>query len=812
MPKWLKTTLKIIAALIGLIIILFVSITLYVVTHKKKVLTMVTTTLNRNINGTLTIGDMNPTFFKGFPDVSLTLKDVTLKDKKWNEHRHTLLTAKALAVSVNTAALLKGVIQVNSMSIADAAIDLYTDTTGYSNTAIFGKKPKAKNEKTGSESATEIKRFSLNNVTFTLDNQQAKKLFNFAVDQLDGHIDYPGSGWHAGLELKTLAKSMSFNTRQGSFIKNRELEGGFDISYDRHSKFITAAPETLNIGGIPFIIGAKFSTGQKANTFAFDISAPSVLWQRAASLLAPNITRKLNMFGLKNPLEIHCLLNGSFSGGNDPDILVTCKVRDNVLSAIGGTFDHCSFDGLFTNNYIKGMGLTDANSAIKIYHLTANYKELPILIDTAIINNLDHPVGMGTVRSKFDVAKVNNLLGNQTLSFTRGAASLRLAVKANFEDFRLHKPEVHGIINVANADVSYVPRNLNFKNTSISLNFTGNDLLLNNIRLQTGRSIVLMQGRVNNFLNLYYDAPENILLTWQMHSPQLYLAEFLGFLSSRRNAAPARRTAARTPAKSSASFIDQFNSVFEKARAEMHLTVDNLHYKKFLATSVNANLFVSADGIALKNVSLKQAGGSLKLNGSVVQTSSTNRFTLNTAVDNANIRNFFYSFDNFGLKDLTYQNLTGFLSAQTNITGNVTDAGSLVPNSVNGTVAIDLKKGALINFAPIKSVGKYAFPFRNLNNITFDDLTGKFDLHGEKITIEPMMINSSVLNLDVAGIYSLGKGTNIALDVPLRDPGKDKDKSKEEKTNRRMNGIVLHLLATDEGTGKMKIKLNHNHK
>ena len=95
-----------------------------------------------------------------------------------------------------------------------------------------------------------------------------------------------------------------------------------------------------------------------------------------------------------------------------------------------------------------------------------------------------------------------------------------------------------------------------------------------------------------------------------------------------------------------------------------------------------------------------------------------------------------------------------------------------------------------------------------MDTITFTNLNGKLDIKGERITIAPMKINSSVLNMDLAGIYSFGKGTNIALDVPLRNPKKDKDITDEEILEERRNrGIVLHLLATDGEDGKVKIKL-----
>lgn len=74
------------------------------------------------------------------------------------------------------------------------------------------------------------------------------------------------------------------------------------------------------------------------------------------------------------------------------------------------------------------------------------------------------------------------------------------------------------------------------------------------------------------------------------------------------------------------------------------------------------------------------------------------------------------------------------------------------------------------------------------------------------------MINSSVLNMNIAGVYAFSKGTNIALDVPLRNPKKDEDiTNKQELNERRMKGIVLHILASDGDDGKIKFGWNSNH-
>ncbi|ACU04544.1 AsmA-like C-terminal region-containing protein [Pedobacter heparinus] len=807
MPRWSKITLIVFAAIIGLVLLIYVALAVYVNANKKSLLITVTERLNKNLNGKMTIESMDPTFLKGFPGVSLSLRNVVLRDSLWNLHRHNLLEAKDFDIAVNIMGLLRGAIDIEKVGINNATIYLFTDSNGYTNTAVFKKNKQQKQTNERGSSPAEIRKITLNNVDFVVNNQKGHKLFQFVVDELKAKVDYKLlGGWEADLKLKLLAKSLAFNTRRGSFIKDKLLEGPFKINYDDNSGIVTVAPNKLNIGTDPFIIGAKFDTSKENTEFTINIEAPAILWRNASALLAPNITSKLNMFNLDRPIYAKCLLKGNMGPGGDPLIYVEAIVKDNVLTTPGGVVDKCNFNGVFTNNYVKGNDFTDANSAIKLYNFKGNYKEIPFSIDTAFVVNLDKPIASGIFKSQFDISKLNNVVGDETLKFGKGTANVNLAYSADIVNFKLTKPLVSGSIDIKNADVSYVPRKLRFNNTAILLNFTNNDLFIKNIRLQSGKSIVFMDGSIRNFLNLYYTAPEKILLNWKVRSPEIHLGEFIGFLGSRK---PARVVKKRNAGKS--TFSEDLNEVFEKSNVNMNVSVDKVYYNKFLATNANADLLLSELGIAIKNVSVRHAGGLLKLNGNISQKGSINRFTINTTLSNVDIRNFFYSFDNFGLKSLTSQNLRGFLNSRTNISGGITDQGKLVANSMSGSVIFDLKKGALLNFDPVISVGKFAFPFRDLNNITFTNLNGRFDIRGQQITINPMQINSSLLNMDVAGIYSFGNGTNIAVDVPLRNPKKDEDiTDKEEKKARRMKGIVLHLLATDGENGKIKIKLNRN--
>jgi len=747
---------------------------------------------------------MEPTLLSGFPGVSLRLNNVVLKDQRWSEHNHTLLKAGDINVTVNTLGLFRGAVEINKMIISNASVYLYTDSTGYTNTSVFRKKPKLDDTVSNtSGSSMEIRKMVLQRVNLVINNVKGSKLFQFQVNKVDGSVDYPSTGWTANIDLDVMVKSLAFNTRRGSFIKDQRLHGPFNVSFDSKTSVIDVAPNGLKIGPNDFVIAASFNTSKDPTAFNISIQANQITWRNAAALLAPNIKKRLDQFNLKNPIDVNCSIIGDMGPGGDPYINVVADVKNNVLSTPGGNVDSCSFRGMYTNNFFEGKGLSDENSAIKLFNFKGSYAQIPFNIDTAFINNFKAPVATGVVKSRFDISKLNAIVGEDLMQFNSGQADLNLTYSADLVDLMLRKPYFTGYVNVKNADVSYKPRNLRFKNTGLALKFTGPDLFINDLRLQSGKSILLMEGSIRNFLNLYYTAPEKIVLNWEIKSPQLHLGEFLGFLNARPNVT-------QTKSRTKGNFASDLNNVFNKSKVNLNLQVDKIYYKKFLATDATAQLFVSESGIQIKDTRIKHANGSIGLTGNLYQTGTTTRFAIDANVANADVKRLFYGFDNFGLESITHQNITGHLFSKVKLNGRISNRGVLLPNSLNGLIAFNLKNGALLNFQPLIDVGKFAFPLRDLNNITFSDLGGALDVRGEKINIRPMKISSSILNLDVAGTYAMKKGTNITLDVPLRNPKRDEGSSRKEQLENRMRGIVLHLVAVDGDDGKIKIKLNRN--
>lgn len=794
----LRLTAKILGVLVLLVVLAYVGFGFYIKANKKEVLAKITAQLNENLDGTLTIGDMEPAFFAAFPRVSILLTDVHLRDRKFPEHHKEFLRAGKVEVAVNLLSLLRGAISIGKIGIYDADVYLLTDASGYSNTSVFKKKEK---RSSGSGSFPELRKFTLTDVHFTADNRRRNKLFDYRIDALKGDVDLNILGsWDANITLKGFAESMSFNRDRGSFMFKKALDGKFAAHYDTNGK-LTLDEQPLEIGEQKFLVSAHFFLDDPNGKFDIKIVNPKILWRDASHLLAENISKRLDLFNLSEPIWVSCDLVGSFASSDDPLILVNAKVRNNTLDTPGGRVRNCSFDGVFTNHFDRNKGFNDPNSAILLGNFTGEYGSVPFTMQQFAINDLEKPMARGDFRSRFTLDKLNGLIDRNLINFHGGSADVAVDFTADVVRFMLEKPKVKGKVTIENADVEYTQRGFRCDDVSVGLDFTDRDLFIRNITLNTGKSRVRMDGAINNFLNLYYDDPSKLVINWNVYSPEFHLAEFLGFFSQSRPKAKKHKT--------TGNFTTELSDLFEKSNLRLAMLIDKMHYKKFLAQDVRAMVSVTDDKIVLEKVALRNSSGKATISGLLQRTGKNNPYALDATVDNVDVKAFFQAFDNFGLESLKAENLSGRFSLDAKLTGRMHENGSLVSNAMSGNVGFMLRNGRLRNFDPIRNIGKFAFPHRNLDTITFRDLEGKFRLAGAKVYVEPMHISSSVLNMDLSGVYAFGKGTNMRVDVPLRDPGRDEGITDEAQLAKRRNrGIVLHLAAVDDDkSGKVKIKL-----
>ena len=785
------------------LIIVFVLISIYgilgwyVGTHHDKLLQEVREIANKNCKGEVKIGDLEVLFFRGFPNVTIAIKEVSIKDSLWAQHKRTLLQAPSIYAEIQPWAIFVKKIKLDNLSINDAEIQLFVDANGYSNTAVFSNA--SKTDTTSSSSLSlDLNHLKFNNVSFVSDNQFKHKKFDFVIEKLRIEKHTTSEGWEADIALNTLVKSMAFNTKHGSFAKNKVIQGTLRAKYSESKGFIAINTPALSIGEDVFQIQSHFGVSKTNSSFSIAITNPKIRWQAAYKLLSNNISSKLKPFDFKNPFGVQCTINGDLNKEGDPNIRVEANIKNNELSYFDHKVTDCSFKGVFTNEYQKNKGVSDENSAILLNDFRGKVHTIPFTTKNMMILDLKKPIASGSFVSRFDLEQLNQTMIGKTLSFGSGKADLRLAFKADVVNLEMQKPFLIGSVVIQNASGTHISSKKKFNNSSVDLSFTSKELKVNQIELNTQNSALKMKGQSDNFLNFYYDTPEKIQVNWNIQAQRIDLRDF-SFGSEK--AASIKKSTKITP---------NVINILHQSNATINLRAENIVYKKFRARNAIAQIKIVPDRTILKEASLQFGGGSLMVNGMVSHQKKNNHFNVKLNANKVNSAELLRAFDNFGSKVLTPKSVSGQFFVSGVLDGYFDNAINLIQRSLTGNLKLTLNNGALNQFEPLRRIGKYAFPFRNFDRVTIDPLVINIVFKNGFANIAPTPINTSVFNFDLAGSYGFYGNSNMQLDVHLRDPAKDKEiTNKKVAQENRKKGITLHLQAIEEGNAPFKIKLRY---
>jgi hypothetical protein len=790
----LRRALRVLIGAFGTILLAWLGLAWYINAHKAEILARVIATLSADLRGDLRIRSMEPSLYRSFPDISLTLQSVSLRDSMWAVHRHSLLEVSELYVRVNPFALLSQRTEIKKITAAHGSIFLYSDSAGYSNTYLLARRDTAKKNRTAL-----ISRFGLKDVHLWFVNDAKQKLFHLYFENLDGRATRTGDVMDMHIKSDAHIHEFNFNVSRGSYLHDQPLHLDMPLRYHLADKHLEIPDHRIRIARSPVSFGGNFYFNRSPAAFNIRLHTGSIAYKTAVSWMSPNISRRLESYDFSKPLALNARISGVMKYRNIPLVNLTYRIEDNRFHTPWGDIDDISYNGSYTNEAVQGAGHGDDNSRIAMYALSGSWQHIPFQSDTIAVTNLLRPVVKARIRSSFDVPAINGLVGGQVMSFDKGRATADLRYDGGILPDDPTPYTINGYVRVTDAGFTYLPRDLAFTNAGATLLFKGDNLLFRDITLRSRNSSIRMEGEALHFLRFYFTDPGKVSLSWKARGPMVNLNDFIGFAGKRR-AAPRRVSAARMT-----RIGRQLDRVLAASTISLDAQVDRMVYKRFTADAVIAKVVIAQTGIVLRQVQISNGGGTLGISGMVNQSAPNNPFTLNARVRDADVARLFSGFDNFGQSAIVAANLRGRVIADADLKGNVTEGGAILKNSLRGSVTFNLKDGQINGFAPFEKIGRFIFKKRNLSAVTVKDLQGQLEVAGDKIYIRPMTIRTSVVNMNVQGVYGLQGGTDIYLEIPLRNPEKEEAKTPVGMLLRRGKGFVVHLRAQDETGAGVKI-------
>jgi hypothetical protein len=801
LKKLLKYFFKGIALLAGLLFILYIALFIYVSIHKKSIIKQVTDEIGKKIDGTVSIGDVDLSFFSTFPNASVLLKKVTITDSLFVKHHHTFFRGDEIFATLSIGQILKKKFPVNGFKILNAAVYLYTDSTGYTNKYLFkSKRDSASGDKQSSES-NELQSIVLKSVNVVIDDRDKGKFHDISVNNLRLKLNPENESLLINTKADLQIHNLAFNTERGSFLKEKSLEGNFDLRFNKKSGQLQFENIDIKIAKQPFILSGKFDLAGNDPQFSLNIRTKKIFYDFAKKLLTPTVDSSLSIVSLDKKFDAEASISGPLKGGQ-PFILISWKVENSNLITPFLTFDDATFGGHFTNEADKGLPHTDANSRIALDHFSAKWNGLPVTSNNIDILNLTQPLLTCDLQSSFSLSDLNGLLGSEAIELRSGTGTIDLTYKGPFKRNTQSNSFVNGEVSFHDGTVLYTPRNVEMKNVNGKLIFKNSDVLVESLQCVVFNNKIVMNGTAKNLLTLMNTQPNKASINWNIYSPSLNLGSFIYLLKS------PKKVSSNSQKPKLGKISGKIDEVLDQGIINVLLKADKLQYKKFNASNAVADITLLQDRYVINKLSMTQGDGSMDMSGSLVNRKSDfHEGTVTATLNNVDVSKLFSAFNNFGQNGIEAQNISGKLSANINATLGLNDEGKAYPGSVAGIVDFSLKNGSLIDFEPIKKLQDVIFTRRDFANIQFAELKDRLEIRNEEIKINRMEIESSVLSLFVEGVYSLKGNTDISIQVPLSNLKKRDSAYKPENIGLDKNsGASVFIRARPGSDGTIQFK------
>ncbi len=751
---------------------------------------MAITQINKQVKGSVSLGDLTPDFFRTFPNISVRLSDVTIRDSLWDQHHHDFLKAEKIYIRFQLLSLLTGKPKIGKVIVEDGSVYLYTDECGYCNLDRT-------DDLSFNKGHADIPEITFVNTRLIIENESLNTYHDIDVDYLNCDIVKKDSAVLLTIAMNSLVHSVGFNMEKGSYLKEKHLEGEFCLSYYSGKK-IELNNVKLKIDKHPFTLNGNFYLDTDPMSYDLSIQTRKIHYQKAVSILTQSLQLNFDSIDIIQPFDVNATVAGQMARKVVPRVFVQFTVNDTDMETPLGQFYLCSYTGNFSNQVDSLLLPGDENSKFIFNNFHGKWSNIPITSSRIEISNLKDPFMICDLQSVFALEDLNALAESSTIRFLKGMGNLDVMYNGPLVNKDTIHPLLNGTFSLTDAEINYMPRNLLFKNCNGDLEFRNEDLIINQLLASAGNTNLTMSGNVINLLALLNINPEQLTMEWNISTPDLNLNDFVSYVGQRAEVS-IKKAARKNKLIKAAENIDR---MLRDGTAKLNVKARKMTYKKFMATNVAASMLLAENKILLNDVKLIHAGGLVLLKGSLTNENHSNLINLEARIENVDIPDIFHAFDNFGQDAITEKNMKGRLSAKIKMTGALTDKATVMENSMKGTVDFIVKNGELINFEPAVKIAATAFKKRDFSQIRFAELNNRLEIDGSAIKINKMEIRSNVVILFVEGVYDTKKGTDMSIQVPVSNLSKTKNEIVE---NTGRAGVNIRLRAKTGDDGKLKV-------
>ena len=746
--KKFKKILKIfVISLVVLIGLLFASTFIF----RDKIVSLVKSEINKNINAKVDFKKVDISFFRNFPKVSIGLDELQVIGADYFA-ADTLLYAKRLDATVDIMSFFRGKnMNIYNIFLEQPRINAIVTKEGFTNWDIV-KKDETKTPK------TESKPFNLQLQKYGIENGYVK--YSDAEADMSAvieNLNHSGSGDFASdlftLKTNTSADAVTFTYGLIPYLSKVKTIVTADIKVDNKNNVYSfdGVDALLN----DLMINGNGNIKNMANGYGMDINfkSASTDFKKILSLIPAIYKTEFDKVTASGTANFEGFVKGVYSETTMPGYHLAMNVKDGSFkyTDLPKAVQQINFNAVVDNP----DGQTD-NLIVDITngHLAIDKEpfDFRLLVKKPISNMFIDAAAKG----KLDLGQVSSFVKLEKGTSIAGLMNADVNIKGNvkeIENKQFNNFYAAGTVDVNDFNYKSADYPTGIKIYKVNTVFTPTKIDVSNLSGQYQNSNFTGGGQINNLLSyLLSGKPLSANLT--VNADKINLNDWIGVSADTTTKGPAAKPFA-VPANLDIS---------------LNTKIGDLQYDNIKIKDLSGNLEVEDEGVKLNNVNGNALDGTIKINGSYSTKESKTKpaIAMSYDVNQVDIQKTFYAFNTAQKLMPIGRFLGGKLTSVLSANGKLGDNMSVDMSTISGNGNLFLIEGFLSKFAPLDKIAS-TLHVKQLESISLKDVKTFFEFSNGKMLIKPFTVKIKDIEMEIGGLQGIGfdEGINYAINLKL---------------------------------------------
>ena len=712
--------------------------------------------LNENLKHGIEVESYDLTLVKYFPNAAVTLHHVKVPD---DLNKNTLLEAEELAFRFKLFSLFGSKIKISSVVVNNGALFVNMDRNGEGNYDIF-KETEGSTSDESSDLSIKLEEAKMVDVELIYADRQNNQdvVLNIKEANMAGEF----SGDRFALKSDANFESKFFETVDGRYFSGKNISYRADVDVDLKNEHYQFRDFLLTIEENKFSIGGEVKKEAKGYLYDLTFDGKDCTLQSLLGLLPEGYVEDLVGLKSKGDFTFEGTAKGK-SGKQQPVINVKLGLKDGKIS--GPQLNYPFKDLTFTATYTNGKARSNKSSVLEIQDFKG-YLQRELIELKLKVTDLDDPFVDAYFNGAISLGAVYKFANSDLITDASGDLEIYdLEVHGRYEEMMnpnlMYKVQSSGKVDFDDAMIKVNKEKITVDKGSLILN--GNDLTLENFKIEGVGSVIKLDGSFRNLIPVLLSDSINskdakLIFDSKLTAESLDIQRWLNISN-----VPEKETVEKEVYDSLKS--EQYASreaLTNFLDGTFECVIDEFSYGKIKGKDFNGKLTFK-DGQMIVDGGVLAMGGGFDLDGIIYMT-QTPHLKAKLVCKGIDANDFFKQTDNFGQDILTSKNIKGTIDAKIAINSFWDKEGEMEMDKLHVLTEAHIKNGELIKFDMLNDFSTFV-KLKDLQHIHFTDTRNWFEIKDEELNIPVMLIQSNALNLTISGKHSFDQNIDYNVKV-----------------------------------------------